>query len=61
MENYYFGRALVGLSVDPTLACARFAALRREDVMRVAKGVWVDTVFFLRQVGGEEEVCDDED
>jgi predicted Zn-dependent peptidase len=61
MENYYFGRALAGLSVDPTLACARFAALKREDVMRVAKGVWVDTIFFLRQVGGEEEVCDDED
>ena len=61
MENYYFGRALVGLSVDPTLACARFAALKREDVMRVAKGTQVDTVFFLRQVGGEEEVCDDED
>ncbi len=61
VENYYTGRALVGISATPDEARARFDALTREEIMRVASAVQVDTVFFLRQVGEGEEDCDDED
>ena len=59
MEVYYLGRALAGVSVSPEEATARIAALTREDVVRVAKQMQIDTVFVLHPTGGEER--DDEE
>ncbi len=59
MEVYYLGRALAGVSVSPEEGSARIAALTREDVVRVAKQMQIDTVFVLHPTGGEER--DDEE
>ena len=59
MEVYYLGRALVGVSVSPEEGSARIASLSREDVVRVAKQMQIDTVFVLHPTGGEER--DDEE
>ncbi|MBQ9132428.1 MAG: insulinase family protein [Clostridia bacterium] len=61
MESYYYGRALAGVdqSLEHCRAC--FGAVTREDVIAVAKGISVDTVFFLKGTLSREEVaCDDE-
>ena len=60
MEVYYLGRALAGVSVSPEEATARIAALTREDVIRVANQMTVDTVFILHPTGGEKEENDEE-
>lgn len=61
MESYYYGRALAGIteSLEDCRAC--FDRVTREDVIAVARGVSVDTVFFLKgTLAGEEVACDDE-
>ena len=60
MEVYYLGRALAGVSVSPEEGSARIAALSREDVIRVANQMVIDTVFVLHPTGGGEEDIDEE-
>ena len=59
MEVYYLGRALAGVSVSPEEASARIASLTREDVIRVAQKVKIDTVFVLHPTGEGEEQDDE--
>ena len=47
------------VAVSPEEGSARIAALSREDVVRVAKQMQIDTVFVLHPTGGEER--DDEE
>ena len=58
-EVYYLGRALAGVPLSPEEGIARLASLSREDVIRVAKKMQIDTVFVLHPTGGEER--DDEE
>ena len=58
-EVYYLGRALAGVPLSPEEGIARMASLSREDVIRVAKKMQIDTVFILHPTGGEER--DDEE
>ncbi len=60
MEVYYLGRALAGVSVSPEEGSARIASLTREDVVRVAQQIKIDTVFVLHPTGGEKEENDEE-
>ena len=61
MEVYYLGRALAGASVSPEEGIARVTALTREDIVRVAQKMQIDTVFVLHQTGVGEEQTDEED
>lgn len=54
MEVYYLGRALAGVSISPEEGSSRIASLTREDVIRVAQQMQIDTVFVLHPTGGEE-------
>ena len=60
MEVYYLGRALAGVSVSPEQASARIASLTKEDVVRVAKQMRIDTVFVLHPTGEGKERDDEE-
>lgn len=60
MEIYYLGRALAGVSISPEEGSARIAALSREDVIRVARQMTVDTVFVLHPTATGEEQSDEE-
>ena len=60
LESFYLGRALYG--VDQSLqSCQQgFAKVTREDVLRVAKRMTVDTVYFLNgTVTADEEEAED--
>ncbi|MBO7274265.1 MAG: insulinase family protein, partial [Clostridia bacterium] len=59
-EVYYLGRALAGVPISPEEGNVRVAALTKEDVVRVAKQMTIDTVFVLHPTGGEEAI-DEED
>lgn len=60
MEVYFLGRALAGVSISPEEGSARIASLTREDVVRVAKQMMVDTVFVLHPTAVGEERDDEE-
>ena len=60
MEVYFLGRALAGVSLSPQETSARIASLSREDVVRVAQKMKIDTVFVLHPTGKGEEVFDEE-
>ncbi len=61
MENFYFGRALVGVEQDTNRLRCAFECLTREDVMRAASALTLDTVYFLEgTLSGEEEYDGDE-
>jgi len=61
MESFYFGRALAGISTSLRECRECFAAVTREEVSNVAKKLYCDTVFFLRQTGNGEVIDDEED
>ena len=61
LENYFFGRSLAGYRVPLAECRARLSRVTAEDVVRVARSVTVDTVYFLEGTltgGGEDD--DDE-
>lgn len=60
MEVYFLGRALAGVSISPEEGSARIASLSREDVVRVAQGMKIDTVFVLHPTAVGEERDDEE-
>lgn len=62
LESFYFGRALAGIKESAEDCRKRFLAVTREDVIAVAKSIFVDTVYYLDgTLGGEEELDDEED
>ena len=62
LERFYFTRALFGVNETPEEFLASLSTLTIRDVVRVAKKVTTDTVYFLRSMpseGMEEEVEED--
>ncbi len=59
-EVYYLGRALAGVPISPEEGSARIAALTRDEVIRVARQMTVDTVFVLHPTATGEEQSDEE-
>ena len=59
LENYFFGRGLLGLSIPIEESRKRLLSLTREDLMRVAKKVVPVTSFFLAETPGKEEIDDE--
>ena len=59
-ERWHLARILIGISQTPDEIAAAVEAVSIRDVVRVAKHVSVDTVYFLHgtQEGGEEEYDD---
>ena len=47
LESFFFGRALHGLEASLEESRRGFAAVEREDILRVAAGWTTDTVYFL--------------
>ena len=62
LESFYFGRALAGVSDSVEHCRQAFLSLTREDVIAVAKSIFVDTVYYLDgTLGGGEELDDEDD
>ncbi len=65
IENFYYGRSLVGMSVSVREFSKQFATVTREQVIEFARGVKVNTVYFLEGAlegeETEEEGSDDDD
>ncbi len=66
LENFYYGRSLVGISVPVRAFGAAFAEVTREQIMKFARGVRVNAVYFLsgtldREGDGDGEEGYDED
>ena len=60
IESYYFGRTLFGVKDSLEECRRRFSAVTKEQVVRAAKDILSDTVFFLRQTGNGEGEYDEE-
>lgn len=60
-ENYFYGRFLAGVPVLPEEGIEAFSRVTREQIVEVAQGLILDTVYFLNgnALGGEAN--DDED
>ena len=62
LENYYYGRALVGSKESLRDRREAFLRVSREDVVRLASTLTLDVTYFLEgTLAGGEEDCDDED
>ena len=62
LESYYYGRALVGNSKSLDGCRAEFAAVTKEDVVRIARTLTLDVVYFLEgTLVGDGEDEDEED
>ncbi len=55
MEHWYLLRGLCGIDTDPAEASRQIMQVTREDVVAVAQGITLDTVYFLK---GEEAQAD---
>ncbi len=64
LEGYYFRRSLADFRATPYACIEGFARVEREDVLRVASRMHLDTVYFLdgtaRDGDGEEDVDADD-
>ena len=58
LENFYLSQTLKGLDYGPMELAALCETVSREDVVAVASGIELDTVYFLR--GTEDEEDDDD-
>ena len=57
LHSFYSARTAFGVDASLEGCCERIAALTREDVLRVAKGIELDTTYFLcgtKESSGEE-------
>ncbi len=62
MESYYYGRALLGVDASLETARQRIGEVTREEIVAVAQGLVLDTVYFLNgTLQGEGEENDEED
>jgi len=57
LESWYMGRALAGIGGTPEEAAELIKNTTKEEIMEVAKGMTLDTVYFMRGTldGGEED------
>ena len=58
LENYFFGRSLAGYRVPLAECRASLSRVSAEDVVRIARSITVDTVYFLEGTltgGGEDD------
>ena len=61
LEGWYLTRRLAGVYDDPMQVCESFMQVTREDVVKAAEGITLDTVYFLEgTLAGEGEDEDDE-
>ena len=49
LEDYWMGQAAAGLSEGPEELAERVAAVNKEQVVEAAKGVQLDTIYFLNR------------
>ncbi len=62
LENYYYGRALAHSEESLESRREAFSRVTREDIVRLAKSLTLDVVYFLEgTLAGPEEDEDDED
>ena len=63
LESFYLGRALYGIEQSLESCQNGFATVKREDILRVARRITVDTVYFLNgtALADEEETEDGAD
>ena len=63
MESFYYGRALLGLDATIDGTRSRFAHVTTEQIVAAARGLRLDTVYFLRGTlpSEETEEYDEED
>ncbi len=59
MEDFYLGQAIEGLQYGPAELASLCDAVTMEDVQAVAKGVCLDTIYFLRDMQSGAEVTED--
>ena len=57
LESYYYRRNMANIPYTPEESIKLIEKVTKEDIMRVAENVFVDTVYFL--CGTEEEECDE--
>ena len=62
LENFYFGRTLMDIKISAEHCRAAFDAISREDVIRAANALTLDTVYYLdgTLTGEEGDDCDGE-
>ena len=60
LEGWYLMRRLAGLNDTHTAVSEGFMAVTKEDIVRTANKIKLDTVYFLEGVSGGEEADEDE-
>ena len=61
LENFFYGRALVGNCLSPEDCRAGFCTVQAEDVSRVARAMTVDVTYFLEGTQAGEGELDEDD
>ena len=61
LESFYFGRAIAELKQTPQGCCEMFMRVTRDDVIKVAKRLQLEVVYFLRGTLSAEEGAEDEE
>ena len=61
LETYYYGRALAGNTASLADSRAAFAKVTAEDIVRVARLLTLDVVYFLEGTLGDGEEYEDEE
>ena len=60
LEEFYLSQTLLGLDYGPADLAALCELVTREDITALARGIELDTVYFLRGGDSEEDGSDDE-
>ena len=56
LEGLYFDQAVANIKVNPDDLAALAALVTKEEIMKIADSVKLDTVYFLAGIGGRNEV-----
>lgn len=59
LESYYLSQTLLGLDYSPEECATLCEETTREDILSVASGLELDTVYFLKGYENEEEDCEE--
>ncbi len=55
IESWYLGRMLAGLDTTPSQTAEQIKSCTKEDVAEMAKGITIDTVYFMKPEGNTNE------
>ena len=55
IENWYIGRMLAGLTTTPAETAEQIKSCTKNDVAEMAKGITLDTVYFMKPEGNANE------